>query len=195
MFYFEKKDMASEYNKALVKNVRVNDGTKDVVMQPGYFAVISGITDDDLYTTAFTRALGVPTSYLNYNGYDATMPTAPLVDKVVVCDPATVATATGGNGLVYRIGNETYGNALEAGVLGKARTMVLDDLFELGDENFAAVPGANKYAVLTAGSFLLTPAAAIPATGFTVEIVKQVYETTGAVLATDPCYIVRVVQL
>ncbi len=193
MFYYEKVNVGSEYSKSRIHNVRVKDDGDFVDVNPGDLVVIDTIAEDDLYTAAFTRATGVATSYLNLNGFDGAYPTTPLTDKVLICDPAVVATATNGK-KEYNIGNETYGNKLGKGRFGRVRDIQLHEVFKLGDENFDVAPTEGKYATAKANSPLHAAADTIPATGYCVKIVKKMIETTGAE-AGFATYLVQVVQL
>lgn len=185
MFYFEKIMMASEYDKGKIHNVKYQDYVTEefAPIKAGYFVTVLHEDYDDVYSAAFTRAKGSPVNIANDNGWVTVAPKT-LTDKVLICDPAVVSTLTHPNGNVYRVGELTYDNELEAGVSGRARDPYTIDKFWLGDENFVSAPTVGQYAILTVNSPLLTPVAdlsvALPTGGFAVEVVEERTFNAGA---------------
>ena len=187
MFYFEKKMMKSEYDKGLIHNVKLGADAYN-----GFIIALGGVAVDDVYSAAFTRAKGSAYDYPNYNGFVGTAPVA-VTDKVYVLDAPLVKSLKSGDN-IYRFGNETYGNVLPAGTMGRARELAVTDTFVLGDENFNGTPVVGQFAILEAGKHTLLPSVTEPVTeGFAVEILEAVGITTGAEIGFTG-YVVRVIK-
>lgn len=179
IFYFEELNTASHHDKGKIHNVVL-----ETEIQPGYFAVITGVADSKAYGNTI----------LNYSTFKAVAPTT-AEDRVVILDPSNVA-EVGHNGNLYRVGNELFGNPVAAGVPVRARELRLNDIFYLGKSNITGTVEKGAYAVLNGGgAFTLKAVADLEEhTGFAVEIINLETKTTGAV-AGFPVVACRVVSL
>ena len=163
----------------------------DTIVYPGDFVITTTLKNNDTYNT-FTGG-----SAKDPNVFICTAPTAATNKPVYVVDNVNYNTLTDSvhNGNVYREGAFTLGNPCPAGINARLRAMnIINQRITLGYSNFiTGSPTVGQYAVLTAGSTVLTGSAAVPASGFTLMVDAQVTPSQGLVPETG--YLCHVVQV
>ena len=101
----------------------------------------------------------------NMNAYYMTAAAATDLDNIFACNTFDIQTAVTARGNVYKIGAETLGLGIPAGMNGTFSKIVFDGnkIYRFGVGNLSAAPSTNTYFTIANG--LLVPAAAAPAAG------------------------------
>jgi len=181
--YFQPVNMEAMYNQAKRRTALFQEAGVNAPVASGAFIVPTGLAINSVYGAG----------NVDINKMTVEAPVSTDAKGVFVTDIVKVSSgAISGN--EYRIGAKTIGLIAEAGETCAMSKVELYDEFELGSENFAAPVGANGFATLTAGSTELTPVAAIPATGLTVQIMQAKKITQGTTANVD-AYLCMVVQM
>lgn len=183
--FIEKVNMQSESNNAMMRTGVYHVGATPTTVSPGAFVIVAGLMDNTTYAASGIKDL---------NKLKVTYPGAPTTDiGVCVTDPVIVSNGSI-NGNNYRIGAKTIGLSVPAGDVCTMRVLAMHDQFWLGDTNFASTPTVGQYAILTASSVDLTPAANSSAAGFTVAIDATMTKSQG-ITANTTAYLCRVVKM
>lgn len=184
--FFEKVNMVSETVKSMNRSVVYHVGATPTAVSSGAFVVAAGLMDNTTYAASGIKDLNK--IKVTYPGATPTAEIGVMVTDIVKVSDGTI------NGNVYRIGAKTIGLSAVAGEVVAARVLGMHDQFWLGDTNFASTPTVGQYAILTASSVDLTPAADTSAAGFTVAIDATMTKSQG-ITANTTAYLCRVVKM
>jgi len=190
MKFFQKVNMMSEAGgkaNAMNRTGLYQASGSNAAVDAGAFVILGALASSEVYNT-FTGG-----SAKDWNKFICTAPTAVTNKGVYVVDPVKVSDGTI-NGNVYRMGDKTLGLGANSGEPVALRRLDMSDQFLLGADNFVSAPTVGQYAILTAGSTVLTGSAGVPASGFCVAIDQTVTLSQG-ITANGSGYLVHVVQL
>lgn len=184
--FFQKVLMESESIASQNRSGRYQVQGTDTAVYGGAFVVVTGMADNSVYS-AYTPGIK------DFNVLKIEAPADVDAKGIYVVDLVKISDGSIMNN-VYRMGAKTIGLQALAGENVAMRKVAEQDEFVLGRENFTGAPTVGDFAVLTAGSVDLTPAAIVPVAGLCVAIEQREtisQGTTGDVEA----YLCRVVQL
>ena len=171
MKLFQKVLMASEDVQSLVRPGKFYADENPIECHDGAFVTMGAFVDHEVYTgmkDLNTRKMEAPKAD---------------TDRVVVVDYVGVSHADV-MGVNYRIGDKTAGVPAPAGEVIRTRTLIADDMFWLGADNFVSKPTVGQFAIPTASDTRLTPTASDDAPSkTTVEIIAEADIITGMVNA------------
>jgi hypothetical protein len=192
MKFFQKTNMISESVYAAMRSGLFHTAMEaEAAVDSGAFVIAGELADNEVYN----EYLGAG-ALKDFNTFIIKAPVSAHVTasnaNVYVVDPVKVSEATNGTN-VYREGARTLGLAGNPGEKIAIRKLFLDDMFILGAGNFVSAPTVGEFAILTATETTLTPAAAIPSTGFAIRVECEWHITQG-INATDG-FLCTVVQL
>lgn len=154
--FFAPIKMASQFVDSDLFNVVYTVSEDATEVDDGAVVTLGDFVNDPIYTNIYTAANGSELKIADINVREATYPGANTALGVCFVDIAEVPTAIGGKN-TYRLGSATIGLKADAGVVVRARKVRTDDVFMVGDENFASAPTVGQYAILTANDTRLTP--------------------------------------
>lgn len=175
--------MTSEFDVSKLKaGVFYNANGAQAEVEDGALVSILGLEDHDLYTGLKDF------NARKITAYNANAPIYGFVDYVGVSHGKIL-------GVEYRIGDKIAGTYPSAGEVTRVRMLEVGDEFYLGDDNFASAPTVSKFAVPTAGSTKMTPAATAAASGLCLEIEDTRTLIMGQVNEGSTLYRCRVIQL
>lgn len=169
MKFFQKTNMISEFVPSAMRTGLFQTALGvDAAVDAGAFVIAGELADHEVYN----EYLGVG-ALKDFNVFITRAPVAADVTATAVhlyvVEPIKI-----GEGIImdntYRYGAKTLGLSGLAGEKVAMRKLYQGDQFILGVDNFVSAPTAGEFAVLTADSTELTPAAAKPATGFAVRV-------------------------
>ena len=183
--FIEKVNMVSESNDALVRSGVYHVGATPTAVGSGAFVIVDGLMDNTTYAASGIKDL---------NKLKVIYPGAPTTDIGVMVSVIVMVSDGTISGNVYRVGTKTIGLTAVAGETIRFRALGMNDQFWLGDTNFVSTPTVGQYAVLTASSVDLTPAANKSAAGFTVAIDATMTKSQG-ITANTTAYLCRVVKM
>ena len=185
MKFFQKVNMASESVASYNRTGKYQVSGTDTAISSGEFVTLGALATNAVY---------------GKKDLNVQLCNAPVTAKVTasnagvyVVDYVGVSAGTI-NGNEYRIGVKTAGLEAPAGTPVALRYVCFNDEFYLGDSNFESTPNVGTYAILTADKTTLTPASAIPATGFTVRV-EEADTISQGITANINAYLCTVVQL
>lgn len=182
MKMFNKILMESEFSTNLLKDCYFQNSGVDAVVEDGALVSIGGLRDHDLYTGM--KDLNAR----NAKAFDTTMPIYGFVDYVGVSHADVM-------GVNYRIGDKLAGVYPAAGEGTRVRMLAIGDEFYLGDENFSATPTVGEFAVPSAGSTKMAPAATAAVSGLCLAIEDTRDLIMGQVNEGSKLYRCRVISL
>lgn len=171
MKLFQKVLMASEDVQSLARPGKFYAEENIASIDDGAVVVMGGFEDHEVYA-----------GMKDLNVRKMTAPEADT-DRVVVVDYVGVSEADV-QGVRYRIGEKTAGIPAPAGAVVRTRTLITDDMFWVGADNFVSTPTVGQFAIPTASDTRWTPAASDDApTKTTIEIIAEADIITGMVTA------------
>lgn len=177
--------MKSQYDGGYLKSAIVKAAGDIVDVPNGSFCTNTYVLNTDY---------GYGATGLDPNVFIFAAPAA-VTNKAYVFDLAEIPTASDANGNVWRIGMDTTNVTVKASPNPlRFRELAMEDMFEIGDSNFASAPTVNQYGILTVSAMTLTPSATIPATGFTVKVMRKLQLNAGLQRSGDR-FLCVVVQL
>lgn len=181
-YVFKRAKMMSGVVDAALAGALVQAGGVNVACPDGALVVLGNLAPDTTYVS----------TGLEYDTYLATAPAA-VTDEVAIVDYAGISEGSiAGN--TYKEGIKLYNLTAPAGEIVRARRLYLHDKFWLGDGDFASAPVIGQYAVATVASFLHTPAASQPATGYAIKVLLS-EDLTAGMASKGLIYLCEVVQL
>lgn len=189
-YFTQPMKMESQYVDTKLFNVFYQENDVDTAVKDGTLVVLGKFASDPVYAAAYAAAGQAALAPTDFNARYAALPT-PTSTDVCIIDLANVPTATsdgtGSNPRTYRIGIPTIGLTLAAGVPARARKLVKDDTFCIGEGNCTSALTKGQYATVDAtGKF--APAATAPTTDGAYFYVMDKYSVTQGVTADVTAY-------
>lgn len=139
-----------------------NSGAEDC--SAGFVCAKNGLLDNkgyENYTATFT----------NLNAWQMIKSTAGAEDEIYICNPYNTQEIADFDGNVYRVGVDTLGIPVPAGVMGTFTKAEVGSIYSFGAGNFSAAPTTtNKYCAVANG--LLVPDDEAPASGWYFELIE-----------------------
>lgn len=161
--YVQVGRMASQFVDSDLLTVIYQAGGSDAEVLDGTLVVPGDFANDPIYGAAYTAGSGKDVSIIDINTRVCALPADATAKNVCVVDLATVPTAVGGDGNVYRIGTSTIGLKNPAGNWSRARVLRVNDTFYTGEDNCTAPLTVGQYATVDP-SGKWKPAATAPTT-------------------------------
>jgi hypothetical protein len=175
--YFQKRIMASEQNYAYLRSIKYYVSATPTTITNGALVTLS----DPLVSIWGNH---------DKSTYQAIMPAADTDPVYIVDLLETPAASLGTN--YYRVGAELSNLTALADAVVRVRKPKIDDIFELGADNFASTPTVGQFAITTAGALTHTPSAGIVTTKYCVKIEEAITVGFG-VSKSITAYVCRVV--
>lgn len=137
--------MESQFVDTKLFSVVVEDDAKAL---DGEFVVLGDFIADTVYSAAYTRAGQSTLAPKGMTVREVSKADTASQTGVCVIDIAETSTITG-NGNTYRMGVKTIGLEAEANRPVRARKLVVDDTFLIGEDNIDGTLTVDKFAVIS----------------------------------------------
>ena len=181
MKLFQKVNMASEDVQSYVRSGKFMSEGNPAPVSDGACVVAGDLIDNDAYT-------GIK----DFNVRELTAPEA-QTDRVVVVDYVGISKVDV-QGVIYNVGDKTYGFDAPADTVVRYRILQVEDQFYLGADNFAAAPTVGQYAAPTAGATTWT-AGATEVEGATNILIEDETDIITGMVNDGKKYLCRVVSV
>jgi len=162
--FFQRRIMASEDVKAYNRSVIFQNANVNAEATNGAFVALRSPAVTIFSTNDKTTFI-------------AATPSA-NTEAIYILDIAESPYVTSGTN-VFRVLDSIIDLKAPAGIAVRARKPKLDDLFELGSDNFASSPTVGQFAIPTASSKLATPVASIDTAKFCIKILESITKSIG----------------
>lgn len=163
--------MESQFVDTKLHTVMFDNGSAAPVVD-GTLVVLGDFVKDPVYTAAYTAAGDASAAPIDINTRKASAPSADTATGVCLIDLSNVPTAVGA-GNTYRIGSKTIGLTAEAGVPVRARMLVANDTFMIGEDNCQSPLTVGQYAKCHSANGQFAPDVSDTATGLVAKVIDK----------------------